>query len=208
MPQDMHSKTSQPATLRADRDAQIMHLRRTTPLTLQAIGEIVGLDKGSVQRVIKKHIDAILNKEAGELLVHELDKLDHIAADAMQQAFRFRVELDDKGRPLMEPLYADDGQPVVNDAGEPLMVPRRAYDAANQGKAILLKVHEARCKLLGLQAPTRIENINPAGQDSEIVYRIVDATNGDAVEVSLTEREAQGVKAGVGAQPNNSELEA
>lgn len=169
------SMTSQGAFLRAERDEKVLHLRRTTSMTLQAIGDAVGIDKAEVHTLIKKHVQKIVNREAAEYLAHELDRLQAIENATLETAFGFRAELDSEGNAIYEPLFNAQGQQVRDQDGNPVVVPRQDLNATNAGKAILLRVIQERAKLLGLYT-TKIQDVTPIGNSPQTVtFRIVES---------------------------------
>lgn len=144
-------------------------------MTLKGIGEQVGVSKDQLSKVIKKHIKNVLDKEAGELLVHELERLQQLENSAMEQAFGFRIAMNGT-EPIYEPLFDSDGRAVRDANGAQVVVPRQDLDAVNAGRAALLKIIDQRSKLLGLYT-TKIQNLNAEGhgEDREIVWRVVES---------------------------------
>ncbi len=169
--------TGQKAVLRADRAAEIMRLRRTTNMSVSAIAAQVGMDKSNAHRVILKSIKNVLDREAGELLVHELQRLQQIEDSTVESAFEWRVALDAEGKAIYEPLFDNAGRAVRDESGAQVVVPRRDYSGNERGKAILLKIADQRARLLGLYT-TKIQDMTPSNDSEELTFRIVDAREG------------------------------
>lgn len=174
------SITSQGAFLRAERSEKILHLRRTTSMTLEAIGNEVGMHKADVHKLLKKHVQQIVNREASEYLVHELDRLQAIENSALDAAFGFRIEMDGS-TPIYEPLFNAQGQQVRDKEGAPVVVPRQDLNAANNARAILLKVIQERSKLLGLYT-TKIQDVTAADGAASITFNVIDGRDGRPVD--------------------------
>jgi predicted DNA-binding protein YlxM (UPF0122 family) len=168
------SQTTPFKIMMAERAAEIMRLRRTTNMSLQAIADVVGMDRSNVHKTILKSIKNVLNREANELLVHELTRLQQIEDATVEAAFEWRVALDADGKAIYEPLFTADGCPVRDADGNQVVVPRRDNASNERAKLILLKTHEARCRLLGLQAPTKFQNVGGDAPES-ITFRVIDA---------------------------------
>ena len=179
----MPTNLSGPKALsRADRDAEVLRLRRED-YTYRQIAEIVGMDPSNCARLVERHLADIPKEEAAALRQWEREKLNVMERDAQEQAYGFRAELGANGKPVWEAVCSDDGVVMQNEDGPPMMRIRRDYDANNQGRALLLKIHERRCKLFGLDAPVKTANtFENVGADTEITFRIVDAKNGRMVE--------------------------
>lgn len=160
-----------------ERNKHVIELRRQD-FTYREIQEITGMDTSNAARLVKQHLADIPKEAAEELRQWEREKLNVMERDAQEQAYGFRAELDANGKPVWEAICDDNGVVMRNPDGTPMMRIRRDYTANNQGKALLLKIHEARVKMFGLAAPAKFENVGAASEDREIVFRIVDS-NGD-----------------------------
>lgn len=154
---------------------QVIALRREG-YTYREIQSITGMDSSNAARLIKEHLADIPKDEAELLRQFENEKLNALARDAMDQAFEFRAELGADGKPVMEPVCDADGLVMLDRDGQVMWRVRRDYAAANQGKALLLKIHQRRCEMFGLDAPkqtqTTFENV---GGDQVVEFRVVDA---------------------------------
>jgi hypothetical protein len=155
--------------------------------TLSVIADVTGCDKSNVLRFIKKHIAEVTAAPARELVAWEIEKLNILERDAWTQALTFRPALDDKGRPIFDVMYDTAGNPILNPAGQPLTVPRRDYSVANEGKALVLKIHQERCKLLGLNAASKFELLtNPSSTPQPpLTFTVVKAEDGRRVGAVL-----------------------
>ncbi len=156
-----------------ERNALVLKMRREG-FTYREIEDSTGMDDSNARRLVEKHLANIPKENADELRTWENEKLNELARDAQDQAFTFYPELDADGKPIYEPLCDENGVVILDENYQPIWRMRRNWNTANQGKALLLKVHEARVKMFGLAAPAKFENVNPA-QLPEITFRIVDS---------------------------------
>lgn len=157
---------------------QVLALRREG-YTYRQIQELTGMDSSNAARLVKEHLADIVSDEADLLRQFENEKLNALARDAMDQAFEFRPELGADGKPVMEPVCDPDGLVLLDRDGQAMWRVRRDYAAANQGKALLLKIHQRRCEMFGLDAPKQTQTTFTDTNDSgEFVFKIVDARDG------------------------------
>lgn len=192
----------------AERSAEILNLRRAG-YNLREIGEMVGVDKSNVLRFIKRHIAAVTDRPARELVAWEIEKLNILERDAWTQALSFRPALDDKGRPIQDYMYDTNGLPICNAAGQPLTVPRRDYSVANEGKALVLKIHQERCKLLGLNAASKFELLTSPSSEPQppLTFTVVKAEDGRRIGAVMDVPEKVPVADDEGADDDDAELE-
>lgn len=150
---DSRNITSARAVRDAQRRAEMLSLR-ISGMTLEQIGERMGVGKPTVSRVISHALAAQTREPAEELLTLELGRCDVLLNEAMQTVRAFHP-LVSAGRVVSAPVLDDNGQPMRNEAGEVLT--RVLEDKAPKLAAIhvAVKVSERRAKLLGLDAPNR-----------------------------------------------------
>ena len=160
-----------------ERHEQVLALRREG-LSYRAIAAETGMDASNAARLVKEHLANIPEEAAQEMRTFENERLTALALATIDQAFEFVPEVNEKGQPIWEAVCTQDGYPVLNQDGTPVMRIKRNYDTNNQAKAILLKIHAERVKLFGLAAPvktlTEFANVG-GGSDEPFVFRIIDA---------------------------------
>lgn len=140
----------------AQRRAEMLELR-ISGLTLEQIGERMGVGKGTVSRVISNALTAQTREPSEELLSLELGRCDVLLNEAMQTVKAFHP-LVSAGRVVSAPMLDNTGQPVRNpESGDVLT--RVLEDKAPKLAAIAtaVRVMERRAKLLGLDAPIRAQ---------------------------------------------------
>lgn len=153
---DSRNITSARAVRDAQRRAEMLSLR-LEGLTLEQIGERMGVGKPTVSRVISNALTAQTREPAGELLTLELGRCDVLLTEAMQTVKAFHP-LVSAGRVVSAPMLNSAGQPVRNpETGDVLT--RVLEDKAPKLAAIAtaVRVMERRAKLLGLDAPIRAQ---------------------------------------------------
>lgn len=153
---DPRSITSTRSIRDAQRRAEMLELR-ISGLTLEQIGERMGVGKGTVSRVISNALTAQTREPCEELLSLELSRCDVLLNEAMQTVKAFHP-LVSGGRVVSAPMLDNTGQPVRNpETGDVLT--RVLEDKAPKLAAIhtAVKVMERRARLLGLDAPIRAQ---------------------------------------------------
>jgi hypothetical protein len=122
-----------------ERDAQAARLRAQR-LTYEEIAQRLGYaDRGEAHHAVRRALSEAIREPATELLHIELATLDKLAREAWAVLERKHVTIS-QGR-----VVKLDGTPVDDDGPTLAAIDR------------LLKVHEARRKLLGLDAPVKTE---------------------------------------------------
>lgn len=172
--------TSVTSIREAQRRTEMLELR-LSGLTLEQIGERMGVGKGTVSRVISSALTAQTREPADELLRLELGRCDLLLNEAMQTARAFHP-LVIAGRVVRAPLLDRTGRPLLDPAtGEVLtgVIEDKAPKLAAVAAAV--RVMERRAKLLGLDAPGRLQqDLNVTGQE-----RVQDMTRLDDTDLGL-----------------------
>jgi hypothetical protein len=113
---------------------------RSRSLTYQQIGDALGMSRQAAHKAVLRAIEDIPKEAAAEALALELEKLD---------AYERRLfEVLEKKH-----LYISRGGKVVFHDGEPI----EDDTSVIQAISALLRVGDRRAKLLGLNAPTRVD---------------------------------------------------
>jgi hypothetical protein len=134
----------------AEVDAEACRLR-SRRRSYQQIADELGLyDKAAAYRAVQRGLAAIPQEAAAEVLRLELEKLDQLEQAALEVLERQHVTVS-HGQ-----LVFHEGVPLVDDG--PVL----------QAIAHILKIQERRAKLLGLDAPKRIEVLTLDAVDAEI----------------------------------------
>ncbi len=138
------------------RRAEMLELR-ISGLTLEQIGERMGVGKGTVSRVISNALTTQAREPSEELLTLELGRCDVLLNEAMQTVKAFHP-LVSAGRVVSAPLLNNTGQSVRNPDTDEVMT-QVLEDKAPKLAAIAtaVRVMERRAKLLGLDAPSRLQ---------------------------------------------------
>lgn len=164
---DSRNITSARAVRDAQRRAEMLSLR-LEGLTLEQIGERMGVGKPTVSRVISNALATHTREPAEELISLELGRCDVLLTEAMQTVKAFHP-LVSAGRVVSAPMLDSNGQPVRNpETGDVLT--RVLEDKAPKLAAIhtAVKVMERRAKLLGLDAPSRMQaDLNVSTDDEK-----------------------------------------
>lgn len=153
---DSRNITSARAVRDAQRRAEMLSLR-LDGLTLEQIGERMGVGTPTVSRVISNALAAHTREPAEELRSIELGRCDVLLTEAMQTVKAFHP-LVSAGRVVSAPMLDNTGQPVRNpESGDVLT--RVLEDKAPKLAAIAtaVRVMERRAKLLGLDAATKLQ---------------------------------------------------
>lgn len=180
---DSRNITSARAVRDAQRRAEMLSLR-LEGLTLEQIGERMGVGKPTVSRVISNALAAHTRVPSEELLSLELGRCDVLLNEAMQTVKAFHP-LVSAGRVVSAPMLDDTGQPVRNpETGDVLT--RVLEDKAPKLAAIAtaVRVMERRAKLLGLDAATKLQQ--------EVTVTTDDPTGYDLQKLDMNEMHLYG----------------
>ncbi len=153
---DSRNITSARAVRDAQRRAEMLSLR-LSGMTLEQIGERMGVGKPTVSRVISNALTAQTREPAEELLTLELGRCDVLLTEAMQTVKAFHP-LVSAGHVVSAPMLNNQGEPIRNpETGDVLT--RVLEDKTIKLAAIHVaaKVLERRAKYLGLDAPSRFQ---------------------------------------------------
>lgn len=162
----------------AERDAEACRLRARR-MTYQQIADALGYgDKGTAYRAVQRGLAAIVQEPAAELLRLELEQLDYMAQQVIKVLERRHVSVS-HGQ-----IVYHGGKPVRDDGPVLAAVDR------------LLKIQERRAKLLGLDAPKRLEVVTIDWLDEQIRTLTAELERQLAAELGSGHPAAPGAPAG------------
>lgn len=160
--QGLKAKTSGTSILEAQRRAEMLRLR-IEGLTLEEIGDRMGIQAESVYGVIQRALRSMTKEPTEELLALELGRCDALLTEAMRVVNCFHP-LIHAGTVVRVALEGEDSKPMRDpETGEVLT--RVLEDKVPKLAAIAtaLRVMERRSKYLGLDKPTKIASTDPTG---------------------------------------------
>jgi len=148
--------TSAKSIREAERRAEIIQMR-LDGRSLQEIGDHMGITAVSVHNVITRALTSMAKEPAEELRGLELARLDSLYAEAMN-VLRSFTPLLHNGKIVQIPVIDRNGE-VVKDPDTGLPRTCLAEDKAARLAAIAaaVRVMERRSRLLGLDAPSRMQ---------------------------------------------------
>lgn len=190
---DSRNITSARAVRDAQRRAEMLSLR-LEGMTLEQIGERMGVGKPTVSRVISNALASHTREPAEELLTLELGRCDVLLSEAMQTVKAFHP-LVSAGRVVSAPMLDDTGQPVRNpETGDVLT--RVLEDKAPKLAAIAtaVRVLERRAKLLGLDAATKLQQEVTVTTDEQPAHDLRKLSLEEMIVVRGLLMKAQGVE--------------
>ncbi len=158
------SKTGVPAIRNASRREEMLKLR-IEGLTLQEIGERMGVAKNTVGTVISKALERQTREPSQQLISLELERCDVLWREAMRTATAYHP-LVSGGNVVTGPVLTKDGQPVRDpETGEvqTCVLEDKAPKLAAITTAV--RVMERRSKLLGLDAAVKLQQEVVIGDD-------------------------------------------
>lgn len=156
MGRGINVKTGRRAIEHSQRRAEIMRLR-LDGLTLQEIGNHMGIGRDAVHNTITRALDALTKKPAEELLAMELARVEELLAQAMETVRAFHP-LIANGKVVYAPVLDDEGQPMLDPAtGEVLTTVMEDKAPKLAAIATCVRLLERRSKYLGLDAPVRAQ---------------------------------------------------
>jgi hypothetical protein len=175
--------TSATSIKQAERRAEVLRLR-LDGMTLAAIGERLGIRADSVHDIITRALASMAKEPAEELLGLELARLDSLYAEAMN-VLRSFTPLLHNGKVIQIPVINRDGEIAKDpDTGQPLTCIAEDKAARLAAIAAAVRVMERRSRLLGLDAPSKMQADLSVSTDKEKTY---DLSKLDTVEIELME---------------------
>ncbi len=136
------------AALMADQQTRCLNLRRDGK-TIRQIAEITGLAKSTVQDRIDVAIKELVVPAAEEVRKMELDRLDLLIDKAMDVLTANHIVVQ-FGKIVLDGSKPDDGEPDLRE-------PVRDHGPVLQAIATLQRLSESRRKLLGTDAPQKVD---------------------------------------------------
>jgi hypothetical protein len=188
MKQGPQAKTSGTSIVAAERRAEMLRLR-VQGLTLEQVGDLMGIKPESVHGVISRALQSIVKEPAEELLALELERCDTLLREAMQTVAAFHPLISSGN--VIRAMKEDKNGCPLRDQQNGEVITQMVEDKAPKLAAIntALRVMERRAKLLGLDKPTKISPTDPNGQNpapSVLFYMPTNGRDLDA-EAHITE---------------------
>lgn len=163
--------TSAKGVKQAERRAEMVRLR-AEGLTLEQIGQRFGIRRDSVYHIIKGALDRMVREPTEELRALELARCDELWAEAMKTVKAFHPVMVQGGRVLEIPVVTPDGQPVLDEAGKPVTTVAEDHMPKLGAINTALKVMERRARLMGLDAPQRMQGaLTVEGGANESIFQ-------------------------------------
>lgn len=128
-------------------------------------GRPEGFTQGYIFKVYKKALESIVVENVHAVRKLELERLDEIQNEVMQVLKGF-TPLVNQGRVVKAILEDANGNPVLDDEGNPVLVNLQDVNVKLSAATAALKIMERRAKLLGLDAPTKVAATDPAGENA------------------------------------------
>lgn len=158
-----------PIEAEAQRIARVMQFS-AQGYTQREIARMLGVSQSTVKRDIertRKRIAADDTKQWRQVQLLRYERLLE-ACQSVLDAHHVVVSnghvvqqkvLDDEGKPIWDPVYGPDGEPITNDDGqvrvEMRMVPLEDHGAVLEAVAEMRKIETEIAKLLGTQTPVK-----------------------------------------------------
>ena len=173
--------TSATSSKQTERRAEVLRLRLDGH-TLQAIGDRLGIRADSVHDIITRALRDMTQEPAEQLLGIELARLDSLYVEAMN-VLRSFTPLLHNGKIVQIPVIDRNGEIVKDpDTGHPLTCIAEDKAARLAAIAAAVRVMERRAKLIGLDAPSRMQADFNITTDEKKPY---DLSRLDLTEVQL-----------------------
>ncbi|KVD94054.1 hypothetical protein WS63_05155 [Burkholderia stagnalis] len=136
---------------------------RLEGLTLEAIGERMGVRADTVHGIISRALAAMTREPAEELLALELARCDALLLEAMRVMKTFHPMLH-SGAEVRVPVEDEVGQLVVDqETGRQRTRVLEDHVPVLAAINTAIRVMERRAKLLGIDRPTKVAATDPAG---------------------------------------------
>lgn len=169
-------KTSAAAIRNAARREEMLRLR-IEGLTLEEIGQRMGVHKTAVQAAIAKALEKQTQEPSRQLISLELERCDVLWRQAMKTALTYHP-LVSGGSVVSGPVLTSDGQPVRDpETGEvrTCVLEDKAPKLAAITTAV--RVMERRSKLLGLDAAVKLQQTVTVSEEGGSAYNLKRLSN-------------------------------
>lgn len=160
-----------------ERDAEALRLR-SRGMSLREIGQRLGYgDESNTCRALSRAVDAVRGEPAREVIQQQVELLNLMTEKAMAVLERHHIKVD-HGRVILLGRPPEEGG---DDEREPLLDDGPILQAIST----LLRIQERRARLLGLDAPARVDaTVHEVTQvDLQVQELIREAKARQAVEV-------------------------
>lgn len=149
--------TSAKSIREAERRTEILRLR-LDGLSLQCIGDRLGIRADSVHDIITRALRAMTQEPSHELLTLELARLESLYEEAMR-AVRAFTPVIHNGKVVQIPVINANGDTVNHHAtNQPLTCIAQDRTTVLAGIATAVRISERRAKLLGLDSPIKAQS--------------------------------------------------
>lgn len=155
---------------------QILDLYATKP-NFVWIAEHLGYSDTYIKKLYRKALREIIIENVEKIRRLETHRLDQMYNKVMDVLQRFHPIIN-SGEVIRDVVDDENGNPVLDDNGDPVTV--RLQDTGPVLAAIdrLLKIQERRARLLGLDKPTKIAATDPTGENGSQVVQFYLPSNG------------------------------
>lgn len=148
--------TSAKSIREAERRTEILRLR-LDGLSLQCIGDRLGIRADSVHDIITRALRAMTQEPSQELLTLELARLESLYEEAIRAVRAFTPVLHN-GRVVHIPVIDANGDTVNHhETNQPLTCIAQDRTTVLAGIATAVRISERRAKLLGLDSPIKAQ---------------------------------------------------
>lgn len=177
----------------AERWKRAFEMRRDG-YTLVEIGEAVRMDPSNLAKGFRAQLEKVKTQGAEELRAVQNERALEVLRTASEIHRQFIPAVDSRGRVILVPAYDSDGQPLLDENGQQVVLPKR--DEATRLTALntSIKAIDKISQINGIDAPahTLVENIG-AGLDHEITFKVADVGARHPLIEALSETELEQV---------------
>jgi hypothetical protein len=153
---------------------------RLAGYTYREIEEATGIDPSNFGKFLKNYLNPELDGKRQQLFNEKDAMLRNLYRMAYESASKFIPVLSADGTPVMHPLFDRNGNPVVDENGQPVQVVMRDEGAMLNALASASKIAAQLIALHGLNAPVKTAVSMTSEGPDVITFRIVEANGGVA----------------------------
>lgn len=156
---------------------------RIDGLSLRQISAEVGIDPANLCEYFKEYKSESIKALREELFDMQTQRLMELWRAAVADVRNFVPVCDAKGNPIVVPVLDEDGQPVFDEDGNPCTQIMRDHGVKLNAINVAARITAQISAHFGLDAPSTTMLLTAANEDREVVFRVIDATDGAAVTV-------------------------
>jgi hypothetical protein len=144
--------------------------------TIAEIGKETRIDPSNLSVGFRAQLEKVKTQGAEELRAVQNERTLEVLRTASEIHRQFIPAVDSRGRVILVPAYDENGQPLLDENGQQVVLPKRDESTRLNALNTSIKAIDKISQINGCDAPAHsvVENIG-AGLDHEITFNVCDA---------------------------------